>query len=116
MTGANCYSQDYSFLEQQLAGRGYLVAIIDELHPVTPDTQAFISRTHLLGTQRTVSNACPSCCAMCCQSGSSARPFCQRIGKLLQHSSGMDTCPGTMTMHMARLLVINHAPTTVIVL
>ncbi|KAL0052254.1 hypothetical protein WJX82_010791 [Trebouxia sp. C0006] len=43
MTGANCYSQDYSFLEQQLAGRGYLVAIIDELHPVTPDTQAFIS-------------------------------------------------------------------------
>ncbi len=45
MAGANCYSQDYSLLEQQLAGRGYLVAIIDELHPVTPDTQAFISRT-----------------------------------------------------------------------
>jgi len=43
MTGANCYSQDYSFLEQQLAGKGYLVAVIDELHPVTPDTQAFIS-------------------------------------------------------------------------
>ena len=81
MTGANCYSQDYSFLEQQLAGRGYLVAIIDELHPVTPDTQAFISRTHLLGTQHTVSNACPSCCAMCCQSGSSARPFCQKNWK-----------------------------------
>ena len=45
MVGANCYSQDYRFLEQQLAGKGYLVAIIDELHPVTPDTQAFISRT-----------------------------------------------------------------------
>lgn len=44
MVGANCYSQDYSFLEQQLAGKGYLVAVIDELHPVTPDTQAFISR------------------------------------------------------------------------
>jgi len=44
MVGANCYSQDYSFLEQQLAGKGYLVAVIDELHPVAPDTQAFISR------------------------------------------------------------------------
>ena len=45
MVGANCHSQDYSFLEQQLAGRALLVAIIDELHAVTPDTQAFISRT-----------------------------------------------------------------------
>ena len=35
LVGANCYSQDYRFLEQQLAGRGYLVAVADELHPVT---------------------------------------------------------------------------------
>jgi len=31
---------------------------------------------------------------------------------LLQHSLGMDTYPGTMDMHVARLLVTNHAPTT----
>lgn len=36
MSGANCYSQDYSFLQHQLAGQGYLVAVVDQLHPVPP--------------------------------------------------------------------------------
>ena len=47
MSGANCYSQDYSLLEQQLAGRGYLVAIVDELHPITPEYSYALSREHL---------------------------------------------------------------------
>ena len=46
MPGANCYSHDYTFLEHQLAGKGYLVAVVDQLHPVTPETSAYISRTH----------------------------------------------------------------------
>lgn len=36
LPGANCYSQDYTFLETYLAGQGYLVAVVDQLHPVTP--------------------------------------------------------------------------------
>lgn len=34
MSGTFGYSQDHSFLLQQLAGRGYLVAIVDQNHPI----------------------------------------------------------------------------------
>ena len=47
MPGANCYSHDYTFLETQLASRGYLVAVLDQLHPVTPSTN-FVSREQTL--------------------------------------------------------------------
>ena len=52
MPGANCYSQDYTFLETHLAGRGYLVAITDQLHTATPETAAFISRKHTMALSR----------------------------------------------------------------
>lgn len=42
MTGANCYSQDYSQLERQLAAMGYLVAVVDQLHPI-PSSISFLA-------------------------------------------------------------------------
>ena len=36
MNGANCYSQDYTFLLSQLAGRGYLAVVPTQLHPKPP--------------------------------------------------------------------------------
>ena len=33
MNGANCYSQDYTFLLSQLASRGYLAVVPRQLHP-----------------------------------------------------------------------------------
>jgi hypothetical protein len=39
MNGANCYSQDYTFLLSQLAGRGYLVVVPTQLHPKPPKFQ-----------------------------------------------------------------------------
>ena len=44
LPGANCYSQDYIFLETYLAGQGYLVAVVDQLHPATPDYALCVSR------------------------------------------------------------------------
>ena len=43
MSGANCYSQDYSSLADQLAAQGYLVVIADQLHPNPPDV-SYLSR------------------------------------------------------------------------
>ena len=45
MSGANCYSQDYSFLQHQLAGQGYLVAVVDQLHPAPLDLP-YVSREY----------------------------------------------------------------------
>lgn len=53
LPGANCYSQDYGFLTQQLAGRGYLVAVADELHPAST-SDPFISRMSSLRCQASV--------------------------------------------------------------
>ncbi len=39
MNGANCYSQDYTFLLSQLAGRGYLAVVPTQLHPKPPKFQ-----------------------------------------------------------------------------
>ena len=39
MNGANCYSQDYTFLLSQLAGRGYLAVVPTQLHPRPPKFQ-----------------------------------------------------------------------------
>lgn len=44
MTGANCFSQDYSVLEHQLASRGYLVAVADQLHPLVPPFTNVLAR------------------------------------------------------------------------
>ena len=35
MQGFNCYSSDYTRIQQLLAAQGYLVAIADEFHPVS---------------------------------------------------------------------------------
>ncbi|KAL0020304.1 hypothetical protein WJX77_005064 [Trebouxia sp. C0004] len=40
MNGANCYSQDYTFLLSQLAGRGYLAVAPTQLHPKPPKFQS----------------------------------------------------------------------------
>ena len=34
MPGFNCYASDYTTIQQLLAGKGYLVAIADQFHPV----------------------------------------------------------------------------------
>lgn len=34
MSGALCYTKDYSFLLNQLASKGYMVAIVDQIHSV----------------------------------------------------------------------------------
>ena len=39
MNGANCYSQDYTFLLSQLAGKGYLAVAPTQLHPLPPKFQ-----------------------------------------------------------------------------
>lgn len=39
MNGANCYSQDYTFLLSQLADRGYLAVVPTQLHPKPPKFQ-----------------------------------------------------------------------------
>ena len=39
MNGANCYSQDYTFLLSQLAGRGYLAVVPTQLHLRPPKFQ-----------------------------------------------------------------------------
>lgn len=39
MNGANCYSQDYTFLLSRLAGRGYLAVVPTQLHPKPPKFQ-----------------------------------------------------------------------------
>ncbi len=40
MNGANCYSQDYTFLLSRLAGRGYLAVVPTQLHPKPPKFQS----------------------------------------------------------------------------
>ena len=64
LPGANCYSQDYSFLTQQLAGRGYLVAVADELHPAST-SDPFISRKSSLRCQASVKLYCMECLFLC---------------------------------------------------
>lgn len=53
LVGANCYSQDYRFLEEQLAGRGYLIAVADEVHPVTASAP-FASRNFSTESQTSI--------------------------------------------------------------
>ena len=54
MSGANCYSQDYSVLQHLLASRGYLVVVADHLHPV-PDVRFLSSELE-----------CSTCTALAC--------------------------------------------------
>ena len=41
--GANCYSQDYGFLMNQIASKGYLAVVTTEQHPSDVDLPGKLS-------------------------------------------------------------------------
>ena len=49
MNGANCYSQDYTFLLSALAGKGYLAVVPTQLHPLDPRFQTTLFKDRMRG-------------------------------------------------------------------